>query len=236
MPRLQTLIAPTLTLALLALLSMAASACSIGMIPTEVPTTFSVHVYNEIGPVEGLQLKLIFPEGSETVVEATTDKEGIAIFHAPFVGKFYIVPAHHVTEWGGVVDVKREATTSRVELEWPAKVLHSAHFRGQIQIEDFSDTSRVLPLRAILSVRRYLSYEEVATTMSDEKGRFAFNTIDPGFYFLEVNGKYKDNPNVPQGDIAIYIDAGAASDNLRIITAYSSCGLSYRAQEKSRAQ
>jgi hypothetical protein len=63
-------------------------------------------------------------------------------------------------------------------------MLRSRNLRGIIQIQDFANPSRVLPLiRASLSIRRLVSYAEIATAETDEKGVFQFTEIKPGLYY-----------------------------------------------------
>ncbi len=42
-----------------ALFTITADACVVASIPVRVQPAFSVHVYNELGPVEGLKLKIV---------------------------------------------------------------------------------------------------------------------------------------------------------------------------------
>ena len=79
-----------------------------------------------------------------------------------------------------------------------------------------------------------MSYEEIATAVTDEKGAFQFAKIKPGLYYLQVNGKYKSQPTVPQGDIAVFIGSAEANEGLSIITKYSDCGLDYQLGKEIR--
>ena len=79
-----------------------------------------------------------------------------------------------------------------------------------------------------MSIRNLVSYKEIRTAIAGEKGAFQFAGIKPGLYFLQVNGKYKSDPTVPQGDIAVHVGTAEANNGLSIITRYSDCGLEHR--------
>jgi len=79
-----------------------------------------------------------------------------------------------------------------------------------------------------------VSYEEIASTVTDDRGAFQFAGIKPGLYYLQVNGKYKSDPAVPQGDIPVLIGGAEANEGLSIITWYSDCGLDYHSEKESR--
>ena len=87
---------------------------------------------------------------------------------------------------------------------------------------------------ANLSIRTLLSYKEVASAVTDEKGAFQFANIKPGLYYLQVNGKHRGQPSVPQGNIAVLIGSEEANGSLSIITRYSDCGLEYESGKEVR--
>jgi hypothetical protein len=183
--------------------------------PIKVQPTFSVHVYNDFGSVEGLKLKLVTLGDENPLAEAITDSKGIAVFH---LSKFlwgsdlFLQPEHNVMGWQWPeLYIETKATKSSVELSWPSQVLRSSAMRGTIQRQGF-------PLiRANLSIRRLVSYEEIATAVTDENGAFQFDGINPGLYYLQV----------PQGDIAVFIGSAEPNESLSIMTTYSDCGLDY---------
>jgi hypothetical protein len=218
-------------------LTMPAHACVYSSTPVRVQPTFSVHVYNGLGPVEGLKLKIVSLQSEHPLAEATTNNKGIAVFQLqkPFGGGgLFLQPEHNVIGWQWPeLDVETNATESSIEIPWPSQVLRSRNLRGTIQLRDFANPSQVFPLtRASLSIRSLVSYEEIATAVTDEKGAFQFVGIKSGLYYLQVNGKFKSDPTVPQGDIAVFVGSAEANDGLSIITRYSDCGLEYESGEE----
>jgi hypothetical protein len=133
------------------------------------------------------------------------------------------------------LDVETNASKSSIEISWPSQVLRSRNLRGTIQIRDFANPARIFPLtRASLSVRSLVSYREIATAVTNENGAFQFLGLKPGLYYLQVNGKYRSDPRVPEGDIAVFIGSAEVDDGLSIMTRYSDCGLEYQSAEIRR--
>jgi hypothetical protein len=217
----------------LSLLTISADACVVRSMPIRVQPTFSVHVYNDLGPVVGLKLKIVTLGDEKPLAEATTNDRGIADFQLDKYlrgSDLFLQPEHHVMGWQWPeLYIETDAAKSSIEISWPSQVLRSRTLRGTIQTHNFADTSQVFPLiRASLSIRSLVLYEEIATAVTDEKGAFQFAGIKPGLYYLQVNGKYKGDPRVPHGDIAVFIGGAEANEDLSIITRYSDCGLEYQ--------
>ena len=213
-----------------ALFTITADACVAASIPVRVQPGFSVHVYNELGPVEGLKLKIVTLRDPDPLAEATTDDKGIAVFRLEKYLKgsdLFLQPEHPVMGWQWPeLYIESDSAKSSIEIAWPSRVLRSRSLRGTIQILDS-------PLvRASLSVRSLVSYEEIATAVTDKQGAFHFTRIKPGLYYLQVNGKYKSDPTVPQGDIPVFIGSAEANEGLLIITSYSDCGLNYQSAKE----
>jgi hypothetical protein len=211
------------------LLTISADACVVASMPIRVQPTFSVHVYNDLGPVEGLKLKLVTLGDANPLVEATTNDEGVAVFQLQKYlrgSDLFLQPEHNVMGWQWPeLYIEPDAAKSLIEISWPAPVLRSRTLRGTIHIGDS-------PLSgASLSIRRLVSYEEIATTLTDEKGAFQFADIKAGLYYLQVNGKSRNDPRVPHGDIAVYVGSAEANDGLSIMTTYSDCGLTYESRK-----
>jgi hypothetical protein len=207
--------------------------------PVRVQPTFSVHVYNDLGPVEGLKLKLVTLGDDDPLAEARTDEKGIAVFELQKYlrgSELFLQPEHNVMGWQWPeLYIEPNASESLIEISWPSPVLRSRNLRGTIQIENFANPSQVFPLiRASLSIRSLVPYQEIATALTDEKGAFQFAGIKPGLYYLQVNGKYRGDPKVPQGDIAVYVGNTEVNDELSIITTYSDCGLTYESRKQIR--
>jgi hypothetical protein len=219
------------------MLAIPAHACVVTSTPIRVQPTFSVHVYNDLGPVEGLRLKIVTLRDENPLAEATTDDKGIAVFQLQKYlrgSDVFLQPEHNVMGWQWPeLYIETDAAKSSIEISWPSRILRSRNPRGTIQIRDFANPSRVFPLiHASLSIRSLVSYEEIATAGTDEKGAFQFAGIKPGVYYLEVNGKHKRDPTEPQGDIAVFIGSAEANEGLSITTSYSDCGLDYESAKE----
>jgi hypothetical protein len=205
--------------------------------PIRVQPTFSVHVYNDFGPVEGLKLKIVTLEDENPLAEATTDDKGIAVFQLQKYlrgSDLFLEPEHNGMGAFAELYIETDAAKSSIEIPWPSRVLRSRNLRGTIQVQEFANPSKVFPLRASLSVRSLVSYEEIATAVTDEKGAFQFAGIKPGLYYLQVNEKYKSDLRVVQGNIAVFIGRTEANEGLSIITSYSDCGLDYQSAKEIR--
>jgi hypothetical protein len=192
-------------------------------------------VYNDFGPVGGLKLKIVTLEDENPLAEATTDDKGIAVFQLQKYlrgSDLFLQPEHNVMGPWFELYIETDAAKSSIEIPWPSRVLRSRNLRGTIQIRSLANPPQAL--RASLSVRSLVSYEEIATTVTDEKGAFHFAGIKPGLYYLQVNEKYKSDPRVPQGSIAVFIGRTEANKGLSIITSYSDCGLDYQSGTEVR--
>jgi hypothetical protein len=212
--------------------TITADACVVGSTPVRVQPAFSVHVYNGLGPVEGLRLKIVTLRDPDPLAEATTDNKGVAVFKLEKYLKgsdLFLQPEHPVMGWQWPeLYIDADAAKSSIEIPWPSRILRSRSLRGTIQILNF-------PLiRASLSVRSLVSYEEIATAVTDEQGAFHFSGIKPGLYYLQVNGKYKGDLTVPKGNIPIFIGSAEANESLFIISSYSDCGLNYESAKEVR--
>jgi hypothetical protein len=210
-----------------------AHACVVTSIPTRVQPTFSVHVYNDLGPVKGLKLKVVTGGGdSDALAEATTDDKGIAGFQLQrflWGGALFLEPEHTVVGWEWpqlyIETNSTKSAKSAIDVYWPSRVLRSRNLRGTIQLQAAPFVG------ANLSLRTLVSYEEIATSVTDETGAFRFARIKPGLYYLQVNGESKSDPRLPQGNIAVFIGGTEADEGLSIITSYSDCGLDYKSGE-----
>jgi hypothetical protein len=152
--------------------------------PIRVQPTFSVHVYNDLGPVVGLKLKIVTLWDQNPLAEATTNDKGIADFQLEKYLKgsdLFLQPEHHVMGWQWPeLYIETDAAKSSIEIPWPSRVLRSRSLRGTIQIQDFGSPPHGFPLiRASLSVRSLVSYEEIATAVTDEQGSLAAFGLNP---------------------------------------------------------
>ena len=187
--------------------------------------------------MEGLKLKVVTLEDENPLAEATTDDKSTAVFQFQKYlrgSDLFLKPEHKPREAFAELYIETDSAKSSIEIPWPSRVLPSQNLRGTIQIHDFANPSQLFPLRASLSVRSLVSYEEIAPAVTDEKGAFQFAGIKPGLYYLQVNGKYKSDPRLPQGNIAVFIGRTEANEGLMIITSYSDCGLDYQSGKEIR--
>jgi len=222
----------------ISLSAITAGACVAASIPIRVQPAFSVHVYNDLGPVEGLRLKIVTMRDPVPLAEATTDDKGVAVFKLEKYLKgsdLFLQPEHHVMGWQWPeLYIETDAAKSSIEIPWPSRVLRSRSLRGTIQTQGFNSSQASPLIRASLSLRSLVSYEEIATAVTDEKGAFHFTGIKPGLYYLQVNGKYNSDPTVPKGDIAVFVGSDETNEGLSIITSYSDCGLVYQSGTEVR--
>ena len=236
-----------LVLALLALLlgstsllsTTSANACVFSPTPVKIEPTFSVRVFNDLGPVEGLKLKIVRIDSKHPVVEATTNSKGVAVFQLQrqLRGvRLFLQPDHNALGWQWPeLDIETTASKSSIEIMWPSQILRTKNLAGVIRIQDLAYPPQVFPLiRAGLSLRSLVTYEEIATTVTDEKGAFQVPGIRSGLYYLQINGKNKNDSTVPRGDIAVFIGRDEAIDGLSIITRFSDCGLEYQLGKEIR--
>ena len=223
----------------LSMFTMTAHACVVASTPIRVQPAFSVHVYSDVGPVVGLKLKIVTLGDQSPLAEATTDDKGIAHFELQKYLKgsdLFLQPEHPVMGWQWPeLYIETDEAKSSIEISWPSRILRSASLRGTIQIQADSNQPKVFPLiGASLSVRSLVSYGEVATAVTDGQGAFQFTGIKPGLYYLQVNGKYKGDPTVLNGDIPVFIGGVEVNEGLSIITRYSDCGLDYKSGKEIR--
>jgi len=123
----------------------------------KVQPTFSVHVYNDVGPVEGLKLKIVVrgSRDAEVLAEAVTDGKGIAVFQLPKLlwgGGLFLMPEHTVagSQWPAL-DVEPDATNSSIEVSWPSQVIGSTNMGGKILTDGILLSNAKLSLRTLVS-------------------------------------------------------------------------------------
>ena len=106
------------------LLTIPAHACVVASMPIRIQPTFSVHVYNDLGPVEGLKLKIVTLGDENPLAEATTDDKGIAVFRLQkflWGSDLFLEPEHNVMGWQWPeLYIETNATQSSIEISWPS--------------------------------------------------------------------------------------------------------------------
>jgi hypothetical protein len=235
---------------------MVASAFACTRRPTvyAVSRSFSVHLSNEFGPVVGLKVKVVrlkweeFNKLSneqlrylsdtsrfeEVVGESTTDVRGIAHFSLDKTGSFTLMVDSPADQLGWIeLRVSDQSESSPLEVKWPSNlILKSTRLQGKITDGLFS--SRSVPLKGHgLMLHTLIGYRDVAARVTDEDGAFDFNTVAPGFYFLQIlptSAKTNDSYE-PEGNIVVYVAPESPPDVLTISTVFTSCGLSYDLEE-----
>lgn len=210
-----------------------AHSCVFSATPIKVEPTFSVHVFNDLGPVEGLKIKIVRIGSRRPLTEATTNNKGIAAFQLDKQlrgGRLFLQPEHTVMGWQWPeLDIVADTSKASIEIQWPSRILRITNLHGTIQVQDLAYPPHLSPLaHASLSLRSLVPYQEIATTVTDEKGVFQFTGTKMGLYYLQVNGKSKSDSTVPQGDIPVFIGGSEANEGLSITTRYSDCGLEYQ--------
>jgi len=238
------------------LMAMVASAFACTRLATvmAVPRSFSVHLSNELGPVVGLKVKVVRLKWEEfnklstaqvrylsdttrfeqVVGESPTDERGIAHFSLDKTASFTLMVDSPADQLGWIeLRVSDQPESSPVEVKWPSNlILKTTRLHGKITDGLFS--SRSAPLRGHgLMLHTLIGYRAVAATVTDEDGAFDFNTVPPGFYFLQIlpTSAKADDPYEPEGNIVVYVAAESPRDVLKISTVYTSCGLSYDLEE-----
>ena len=224
------------------LFSFTAMAC-VEVPPTYiVPRSFVIHVGNGRAPVVGLKLRVTRFKSKEflsltaeqqrtanpeqfvqVIAESSTDGSGEAHFNIATPGDFDVSPDYPGVDGFAIsIHVSDNAKTTPVQVEWPSHILETKRLGGQIH------EGRNEPLEARLSLRRLVSYEEVAATMMAKDGSFEFADVPSGLYFVRVKA-IEGSPNTAyrEGDIPIFVTQGAAQEQLSIIVDFTECGLSY---------
>jgi len=206
-----------------------------------VPLSFSIHVGNGRAPVVGLKLRVTrfkYEQFSsltneqqraadpkqfvELIAESLTDEAGEAHFNIASQGEFDVSPDYPGADAFWIsIHVSPDAKPNTVQVEWPTHILETKRLRGEIH------EGRNEPLEARLSLRRLVSYDEVAAAMIAKDGSFDFADVPPGLYFVRVKAREGSSTVASYGDIPIFVSQGATSEQLSIIVAFTDCGLSY---------
>jgi hypothetical protein len=219
-----------------------------------VSRSFSVHLSNEFGPVVGLKVKVVrlkweeFNKLSneqvrylsdttrfeEVVGKSTTDEHGIAHFSLDKTGSFTLMVDSPADQLGWIeLRVSDQPESSPLEVKWPSDlILRTSRLHGKLTDGLFS--SRSAPLKGHgLMLHTLIDYRAVAAGVTGEDGAFDFNTVAPGFYFLQIfpTSAKADDPYEPEGNIVVYVAPESPRDVLKISTVFTSCGLSYDLEE-----
>jgi len=218
--------------------SLSALACVETPPKYTVPLSFSIHVGNGRASVVGLKLRVtrfkhdeflsLTSEQQRTadpkqfvqlVAESSTDEAGEAHFNIASPGDFDVLPDYPGADAFVIsIHVSPDAKPDTVQVEWPTHILETKRLQGQIH------EGRNEPLEARLSLRRLVSYDEVAAAMIAKDGSFEFADVPPGLYFIRVKAI---TGLVAYGDIPIFVSQDATPERLSIMVGFTDCGLSY---------
>jgi hypothetical protein len=209
--------------------------CSIAYPTVRVGTRFLVRVTDRGSPVNALRLVLNSYAADETLgadsTSSVTDKDGIATFSNVLPGSFVLAAAYD----GGVVDAvlmnvsANGPTNVMVALRWPSRTpLSVTSISGVARGPAYYPSQKQPHLS--FSLMEGLSGRVIATTDSDNKGRFNFKAdTAPGVYFLRLNrsGLRGWSGGEMEGLIAIEVSPESKSRALDLDLGWSSCGLTY---------
>jgi hypothetical protein len=208
-------------------------ACFISYRTAQAGTTFRVRVTDRGRPVSTLRLvlnssALSGKPGSESIY-SLTDKDGLATFSNVILGSFMLIPEYDVGIADGVVvEVSANGPTNvTVPLRWPSRTPVSVEsISGIVRGPDYYPSQKQIQLS--LSLLEGLSGRVIATTNTDEKGRFNFHAdTPPGVYFLRLNrsGLRGWSGEEMEGMVAIEVTPAAKDRELDLDLGWSSCGL-----------
>jgi hypothetical protein len=240
---------------LVLLCSFSALACVEVPLRYTVPLSFPIHVSNRHGAVVGLKLRITRfktdeflrlsaeqqrkakPEQFvEVVAESTTDNGGEARFTLSTAGDFDVQPDYPGTDAFLVaIHVLDNAKPATVSVEWPTPILEARKLHGQLS-EGLMSSAEFTPLKAKLSLRQLVSFDEVSATTSGDDGWFQFADVPSGLYFVRVEGTEGSTGSRPisrRGDIPIFVGQDAAHETLSIGVSFTDCGLAYDLEENA---
>jgi hypothetical protein len=160
-----------------------------------------------------------------------TDKDGIATFSDAMPGSFVLAAGYD----GGVADAvlmevsANGPTNVTVVLRWPSRTpLSATSISGVARGPAYYPSQEQLHLS--LSLVEALSGRVIATTDTDNKGRFNFKVDSvPGIYFLRLNrsGLRGWSGEEMEGMIAIELNRESGAGPLDLDLGWSSCGLTF---------
>jgi len=197
-------------------------ACTTAYAPHYVDTDFAVQLNDWNGkPMPSAVLLLTESAGavtlSSTPIKIVTNADGVGRFHGIAVGEYYLTTESEHGEYLYVLvgaQIQGQATASILSLKWPdLPVERFRNIRGQLHVGNEK------PLRLALVEAQTSRVIESGST--DSSGTFGFRGAVPGLYFLRV----AQGPQA--GDIAVYLDTGAARPELNLEIAFTTCGLDY---------
>ncbi len=207
-------------LGLMAITSLAATACTIVYLSVDTGPSFQAKVTNGGRPVEGVSIQL------NKGFSAITDADGIARFANIPPGVYLLSAPVDVGISGGVaVSVKDSGPPDvMVPLRWPdANVVPVRKPAGTLRDQDY------YPVQASLSLMDARSGRVLSSVRSDDRGRFGFDPVPPGLYFIRLDSSNFRNwaGHEVHGSIAIEVRADAEAVELNLDLGSTSCGLYY---------
>jgi len=218
-----------LTIAIVVLLWVQKSpACSRVFTTFKVRQDFSVFVKGRDGrALEGISVKIVFAIPTyDLVAEELTSKEGMAFFHGFMVSDYWISAGRAgvsgtVAKLWPVNDASGETV---ITLTWPMGPISKVRtFAGHLL-----DKQQFAPAGADVRLTDTLSAKELERTATDERGKFAFQSVVPGLYLLHVEPPEDCSRGLCgiNGNILVELDSAAKDLELpRYSLFMSSCGL-----------
>jgi Carboxypeptidase regulatory-like domain len=195
-------------------------------IPISVGPSFRVKVSGYDGPVKGLLLKVMAPNGPP--LSADTDTNGIAEFSNVPPGTRYL-DADHDNGYGQVLDVKPNGPSHViVPMRWPSLVpIRVRSLSGTMHAPDATPGQLEQPILP-LELLEGTSGRILSSTSTTGRGEFDFGKLVPGLYFIRLKPHSAFSYDVG-GLISVALDpsAPARSDKLDLSLAWTSCGLMY---------
>lgn len=208
------------TLALMALFSVDATACTVVYPNVDTGPAFRVKVLNQGRPVSGLRIRL----GKNSSV--TTGADGIARFAGVPPGNYFLT-AHDDAGIPDAVTVVVKASGPAdvtVPLRWPSgKVVAVRSASGMMRGPDS------LPVQASLSLVEALSARVLSEVHTDDQARFDFGSVSPGLYFIRLGASMLRDwaGHEIHGLIPIEVSPHADAPTLDLDLGWTSCGLNY---------
>jgi Carboxypeptidase regulatory-like domain len=209
-----------------------AGGCVIVFPSKTVGKSFRVRVTDHGRPIAALRLQLqASPDdssdsGHSRTRYASTDASGYARFANVETGSYFLSADHDAGNADGVnVDVTSNgAPNSVLRLTWPNEApVRVRSASGTLRVSDFypAQTQVLLSLALLEGV----SGRSIRTTVTDNKGRFAFaDPVADGIYFVQVSDA---SGKTNEGSIPIEIDGNAKQAGVDLDLAWTDCGLGY---------
>jgi Carboxypeptidase regulatory-like domain len=208
-------------------------ACSVAYSAVEVGKEFQVQVTNHGKPIRNLQLAVTSNKSATKVaatIYAKTDVNGYAHFSNLATGSYFLKPVSD-TNWidGLALEVTtKKSAAETVSLAWPGtEIVQVRSASGTMRGPDFYPRQNQVSLS--ISLSEGITGHMVGSAKTDSDGRFHFQTVPAGIYFLHLSpsGLRGWSGEEIEGTIAIEVSSDAQDNSLDLDLNWSSCGLGY---------